>query len=76
MCEDNLNAYASYANYTKHCYPEQQSAILTPGGLCEGNGECGTNQMLDNWFVPTATPYNPLKHAHVHCPLLTLLSAL
>jgi len=48
MCEDNLNAYASYANYTKHCYPEQQSAILTPGGLCEGNGECGTNQMLDN----------------------------
>lgn len=48
MCEDNLLSYASVANYTAHCNPALQQAIHFPGGLCEGNGECGTDNFLDN----------------------------
>lgn len=48
MCEANLAAYASYDNYTAHCFPERQPAIANPGGLCEGNGECGTSNFADN----------------------------
>ena len=48
MCENNLVAYASAANYTAHCNPAMQPAIHHPGGLCEGNGECGTDTHLDN----------------------------
>lgn len=55
-CEDRLLEYASFENYTAHCYPENQPSILTPGGLCEGAGECGTSETDDNWFV-----YVPLK---------------
>ena len=51
MCEDNEQAYSTYLNYSRHCHPEQQTQIAVVGGLCEGNGECGTSNMLDNWYV-------------------------
>ena len=48
MCENKVSHYASYENYTAHCYPEKQPAIAKPGGICEGNGECGTSNLADN----------------------------
>jgi len=47
-CENIQPYYGSYANYSRHCYPELQPAIAKPGGICEGGGECGTDNFADN----------------------------
>ena len=48
-CEDIQSYYGSYTNYSRHCYPELQPAIAVAGGICEGGGECGTDNYADNW---------------------------